>query len=165
MEAIERLARILPDDHRVVTNGVDNRCTFVNTNLDPILEGLIFRVGTYVELDEKNAGWTWEMKYREPFALSCGTADFTEFCERDTTRVDCAKLLDWLRICALIIDCNYVDLRGGVGYFIRGLKLCDGVCVCGKRGNAKCSRCKKNYCSRACQVGDWKYHKADCSQA
>jgi hypothetical protein len=38
MEAIERLARILPDDHRVVTNGVDNRCTFVNTNLDPMLK-------------------------------------------------------------------------------------------------------------------------------
>jgi len=43
-----------------------------------------------------------------------------------------------------------------------------GCRACGKEGKALsvCSRCKKvKYCSRECQVKDWKRHKKDCTQA
>jgi hypothetical protein len=162
IEAVEQLARSLPDDHRVITYRDSNKCTFVDSKMSPILEGQIFRVGTYKELDDRNASWTWEMKFREPFELIGGTKDFIKFCKNTTTIEDCAKLMDWLRICAIIIDCNYVDLRDDVGYFIRGLRLCTGLCPCGKNGNFRCRKCKKNYCSKECQVADWPTHKHVC---
>jgi hypothetical protein len=46
-----------------------------------------------------------------------------------------------------------------------GETLCDGCCFCRKMGgiSMKCSRCKSaSYCSKECQKGDWKQHKAVC---
>lgn len=39
------------------------------------------------------------------------------------------------------------------------------LCVCGKQELTmlSCSKCKTHYCSRDCQVGDWKEHKSKCS--
>lgn len=40
----------------------------------------------------------------------------------------------------------------------------EGVCVkCGKPSTSKCGRCKvEPYCSKECQAGHWKEHKASC---
>lgn len=40
-----------------------------------------------------------------------------------------------------------------------------GNCIaCQKRTSTRCKRCKVNYCSSACQRGDWPRHKQYCLQ-
>ncbi len=166
IDSADRLVDLLADDHRIITNGVNNKCIFVNHGLTPILEGQIFRVGSYVDVDEQNARWTWDLKYRNQFIafpiIVDKLAGLKEFVSRHVSVLDCAELMQMLRICAIMIDCNYVDLRGGGGFFIRGLRLVDGVCICGKNGDMRCGRCKKSYCSKECQRADWPNHKSSC---
>jgi len=37
-------------------------------------------------------------------------------------------------------------------------------CICGNQASKKCSICEKIYCSRDCQVADWKDHKNECKR-
>lgn len=162
----DALVSLLPDDHRIITNEVNNKCVFVDASMKPILDGQIFRVGRYTELNGTQAEWVWEMKYRDMFMASDKINEKLEglkkFAKRESCKLDCAELMQLLRICAIMIDCNYVDLRGGVGYFIRGLRISSGLCICGKMGGMQCGRCKKNYCSKECQRMDWPKHKSIC---
>lgn len=162
IDKADELARLLSDDHRIITNEVNNKCVFVNGDMTPVLDGQIFRVGTYSEIDDHKAQWTWELKHRAQFTAFGGLVELKKFAQQDSSVLDCAELMQLLRICAITIDCNYVDLRGGVGYFIRNLHLSSGLCICGKIGGMQCSKCKKNYCSKTCQRLDWPKHKNDC---
>lgn len=39
------------------------------------------------------------------------------------------------------------------------------ICVCGKYGRYRCTRCnEKYYCSKSCQRKDWSLHKEQCTK-
>jgi hypothetical protein len=135
--------------------------------MNNILEGDVFRVGLFEDISDTHVRWTWEMKYRKQFLYSAKLLKtlygLKFFVNDETTKLRSSECLQFLRICAIIVDCSYVVFCDGVGYFVRNLRLSDGICPCGKIGNLRCGRCKKNYCSVACQREDWKEHKFFCS--
>ncbi|XP_023324487.1 zinc finger MYND domain-containing protein 10 isoform X2 [Eurytemora carolleeae] len=46
-----------------------------------------------------------------------------------------------------------------------GKEMSPTCIICGKQGNNRCSRCKKqNYCSRECQKEHWKTHRKICKE-
>ncbi|KIJ15484.1 hypothetical protein PAXINDRAFT_162991 [Paxillus involutus ATCC 200175] len=57
---------------------------------------------------------------------------------------------------------SYLERVGTLGDAAGDEKICN---ACGKEGSSLsvCGKCKKaRYCSRECQVGDWKVHKKNC---
>ncbi|KAJ1449811.1 hypothetical protein M885DRAFT_534378 [Pelagophyceae sp. CCMP2097] len=44
--------------------------------------------------------------------------------------------------------------------------LSDAMCVCGSPSKHVCAKCQaQRYCSRECQVGDWRAHQRECKRA
>ncbi len=160
----DELIKILPADHIGILRR--DKYIFVDSSGNNILEGRAFKVGE-LELQKNDyILWTWTLEFRKQFLVSKqilkSLPNLRSFVTDNSTRIKSMQHMQYLRLCAMMINCNYVVLTDTEGYFIRDLKLCDGVCYCGKIGGLRCGRCKKVYCSLTCQRSDWKEHKFFC---
>lgn len=163
----DELIRKLPSNHLIIFRG--RKCIFADSTGYNILEGSTFNVGNMTESEDgKYCIFTWTMEFRKQFLVSAqilkSLPNLRSFVTDTSTRLKSINCMQYLRICAMMINCNYVIFTNdGECMFIRGLGLCDGVCCCGKVGGLRCSGCKKTYCSSACQKSDWKEHKFFCN--
>lgn len=160
----DELIRMLPKDNIMIMRG--KQCIFADPSGYNILEGRAFKVGEMELVKNDYCIWTWTLEFRKQFLVSKqilkSLPNLRSFVTDSTTRIKSMQHMQYLRLCAMMINCNYVVLTGNEGYFIRDLKLCDGVCCCGKIGGLQCVKCKKAYCSSNCQRSDWKEHKFFC---
>ena len=105
--------------------------------------------------DEKSSEKVVNTSVNSPAASNTSLPEIIDLCDSDDTSSKKAKFPK------LTHETRFDSIR--IIFHNKNLRVCRAI-NCAQHPSLRCSSCKVYYCSRKCQVRDWKRHKKECKK-